>query len=212
MSGFARLIVDNHLFAVNKPAGLPTQTPPDGGDSLESLLKREVQAERQKAPFLTPVHRLDRPASGIVLFAASSKALSRLNAALRNGEFKKSYLALVEGSPPQEEGLLDNYLRHGDHRAHIVNASHPEAKRATLTYRTLRYDQGRTLLEIDLQTGRYHQIRAQLAFIGCPIIGDAKYGSKVRFGEGIALHHHRLSFPHPVGRELVELVVSASFA
>ena len=150
--------------------------------------------------FLEAVHRLDKPASGIVLFAKTSKALSRLNAAMRSKLARKIYQAKIIGKLPQVEGTLVHHLLHGDHKAAISHAKDPEAKEARLHYKILSKGLDHTLVEINLETGRYHQIRAQFAAIGCPLVGDIRYGGPLcAEREGIALHHAQLEMPHPIG-------------
>lgn len=192
---------DNHLLAVNKPAGMLTQATKENSDCLEMQVKAWIK-EKYKKPgnvFLGAVHRLDRPVSGIVLFAKTSKALSRLNALIRNQEIHKTYFAIVEGSPKEDCGTLEHFLRHDEHRAHVGNKGEPEVKLARLHYKILKHIGNNALLQIELETGRYHQIRAQCAAIGCPIVGDKKYGSRQQLpGEIIALHHGRLELEHPI--------------
>jgi 23S rRNA pseudouridine1911/1915/1917 synthase len=188
---------DNHLLIVSKPAGLSTQ-PHDGHtDNLLDQAKAWVKKEFQKPGkvFLEPIHRLDTPVSGLVLFARTSKALSRLQEMMRNREIEKTYIAWVEGTLPEDEGMLEHHLIHDEHRARV----HPEGKISRLRYKKLVEKSGRTRVEIELETGRYHQIRCQFAAISCPIVGDAKYGSTSSWKKGeIALHHGRLKFTHPV--------------
>ncbi len=182
---------DNHLLIVEKPPNIATQ--PD----LEEQAKAWVKQKYAKPGnvFLEPVHRLDKPASGLVLFARTSKALSRLHAQMRHRKIAKTYYALVSPLPSVPEGDLEHDLVHEDFRARIADRSDPRAKQALLHYRLLNAE---GLLEIALYTGRYHQIRAQLASIGAPIRGDRKYGSKAAWKEGIALHHARMEFAHPI--------------
>lgn len=205
---------DNHLLAVDKPAGWLTQPSGTDQDSLESFCKQWLKEKYQKPGnvFLVPVHRLDKPVSGIVLFAKTSKALSRLNASIREKNTKKVYFAWVEGCPTPLEASIEHYLIHGDFQAVVADPSSKEAKRARLHYRVLNSNFGllcaqvknTSLMEIELETGRYHQIRAQLSAIGHPIIGDDKYGSSQPFERGcIALHHQRLEIPHPIHDELL---------
>ncbi|HPE85652.1 MAG: RluA family pseudouridine synthase [Chlamydiia bacterium] len=189
------LFEDNHLLIVEKPAGVLTQGN-QNEDGLEELL-------RQKHRFLHCVHRLDKPVSGIVVFAKSSKALSRLNVSQRESLWTKKYLARVEGRL-SGSGTLKHHLIHGDHRAEI----HPEGKLSILDYTVLE-EGDTTLLEITLRTGRYHQIRAQLSAIGHPILGDHKYGSQSA-AQAIALHHSFLSFPHPVKPELITIQLATN--
>ena len=180
---------DNHLLIALKPAGMLTQ-----GNHKESGLEELL---RKDYKYLHCVHRLDKPVSGLVVFAKSSKALSRLNASQRAGKWTKKYTARVEGNLTGS-GTLKHHLIHGDHRAEID----PSGKLCLLDY-VVTGD----LVEITLNTGRYHQIRAQFGAIGHPIIGDAKYGSQTS-SDAIALHHSFLSFPHPVKDEQIELNLS----
>ena len=230
---------DNHLLAVNKPAGLLTQPSGTDKDNLEDRSKVWIKETKNKPGnvFLHAAHRLDQVVSGIVLFACTDKALSRLNADMRAHKFTKIYHAVVSGAPPQSEGSLRHFLTHDDYRAKVAREGDPEAKECLLDYRVIttprRADNSIgganspseplrrsgslgeftlpfTLLEIQLHTGRYHQIRAQLAAIGCPILGDVKYGSKVKLPNGaIALHHARLTVIHPVTKE--EIVIEAPY-
>ena len=169
------LYEDNHLFIVNKPAGLLTQPTKQEPDSLETRAKQWIK-EAAKKPgnvFLHAIHRLDRPVSGIIAFAKTQKALERLNEASREKQTVKHYLALIEGAPKSNVGALEHNLIHDDYRA----AVHPAGKHARLTYKVLEKMPRKCLIEVFLETGRYHQIRAQFAYIGCPILGDTKYGS-----------------------------------
>jgi 23S rRNA pseudouridine1911/1915/1917 synthase len=208
------LFEDNHLLIVNKPAGWLTQPNGLGQESLEEFCKNWIKIKYQKPGnvFLMAVHRLDKPASGIVLFAKTSKALSRLNESMRNKKMKKVYYALIEGIPQVSEATLEHYLLHGDFQAVVVQAHIPEAKLARLHYRVLKEHGIQALIEIDLDTGRYHQIRAQLAAMGHPIVGDAKYGNQRMYIEGgIALHHGHFEFPHPIQDKCVSIDSPALF-
>lgn len=190
---------DNHLLVVNKPGGLLTQPSGTEQDSLEARAKLWLKQKYAKPGnvFLEAVHRLDKPVSGIVLFAKTSKALSRLNAAMRDKRSKKCYLAHVEGNVIAEEGVLEHYLAHDEYQARVVKES--EGKLARLSYRVKERFPEKTVLEVVLDTGRYHQIRVQLAAVGHPIVGDKRYGSKMEWKEGqIALCHYCLEIPHPV--------------
>ncbi len=194
------VFVDNHLLVVSKPAGLATQPHSQSPDNLTDCAKAWIKQKYHKPGkvFLEPIHRLDRPVSGLVLFARTSKALSRLQEMMRNRQMTKTYYARVEPLPDAVHGVLEHHLMHDEFRARVVPASHPEGKRARLSYQLL--ESG--IVEIDLETGRYHQIRAQFSAIGCPILGDVKYGSTQRWkGEGIALHHGKLQLIHPVTKE-----------
>ncbi len=195
---------DNHLLVLDKPGGLLTQPSGTEQDSLEQRAKAWIKSTHQKPGrvFLEAVHRLDKPVSGIVVFSRTTKALTRLNAFIRNKETQKFYYALVEGCPYENEGVLEHYMIHDDFHAQIVFKDHPQAKLARLSYRIMQKNLTTTLLEVQLDTGRYHQIRLQLSAVGCPIVGDSKYGSTTFFKKGtIALHHFRLQIPHPITNE-----------
>jgi 23S rRNA pseudouridine1911/1915/1917 synthase len=199
---------DNHLLALNKPAGLLTQPSGTARDNLEDQAKEYIKQIKNKPGnvYLHAVHRIDRVVSGIVLFACTDKALSRLNADLRARRFKKTYLALVHGVPPQDKGTLSHFLTHGDFRADVVSADAPGARECRLDYKTLNRSESLSMLEIELHTGRYHQIRAQLAAVGCPIYGDGKYGAPSRLPGGtIALHHTLLGITHPTQKTGITL-------
>lgn len=199
------LYVDNHQLVLNKPAGLLTQPSGTDQDSLEILAKQWIKEQYHKPGevFLHAIHRLDRPVSGIVLFARTSKSLSRLNSAMREKKSKKTYVAVVEGLFSSQTGTLEHFLVHDEHQARIVNATYPEAKIARLHYRVLSSHKNHTVIEIDLETGRYHQIRCQCAAIGHPIIGDQRYGSIVAYkDQAIMLHHTCLQVPHPITGDL----------
>jgi 23S rRNA pseudouridine1911/1915/1917 synthase len=194
------LYEDNHLFVVCKPAGILTQPSGTQQKNLEDICKAWLKKTYNKPGniFLEAVHRLDKSVSGIVVFARTSKALSRLNAALRQQQFRKVYLAIVEGLPEKSVDTLEHYLLHDAYQSLVVSVNRPGAKLCRLHYQVLKHANQTSLVEVILETGRYHQIRAQLAAIGKPIVGDAKYGSqKPCFSPGIALHHSELMFPHP---------------
>ena len=204
------LYEDNHLLIVNKRCGDLVQPDPSGASALENEIKEFIR-QRDSKPgevFLGVVHRIDRPVSGAVLFAKTSKALVRLNEMLREGRIRKVYWALTEQTPPEEAGTLVHYLlRDGrTNRSRLFDQPHPEAKRAELRYRVIGASARYTLVEVELLTGRHHQIRAQLARIGCPIRGDLKYGARRSLpGGGISLHSRTVAFEHPVRREPVEV-------
>jgi 23S rRNA pseudouridine1911/1915/1917 synthase len=205
--------VDNHLAVAAKPCGMLTQPDDTGSSSLEAALKLWIKKEYQKQGnvFLHAIHRLDRAVSGLVLFARTSKALSRLNEQSRLQEIQRIYLAEVESLPEKKDGQLDHYLIHGDHRAIIAKKDDPEAKHARLYYKTIKYKTLSTLVEIELETGRYHQIRAQFSAIGHPIVGDRRYGSQNGDGGAIRLHCKKLAFQHPVTKELLTFETPAPF-
>lgn len=206
------LYADNHLLAVNKPAGLLSQDSGTGLRNMEDWAREWVRVDKNKpgAVFLNAVHRIDRAVSGVVLFARTSKALSRLNEDIRKRNCKKIYHAVVEGAPDKQSGILEHWLSHEHHRAEVCGKGDKGAQRAVLNYRTLESAGDLTLLEIDLVTGRYHQIRAQLSAIGCPIAGDEKYGARQKSDGGeIALHHRRLEVVHPTKKE--PIIVEAPY-
>lgn len=214
------LLEDNHCIAVVKPVGMATQAPP-AIVSLEALVKDYLKQKYQKPGnvYLGVPHRLDRPVSGIVLFARNSKAAGRLAEQFQNRQVKKAYWAIVEGTSLPATGTWEDYLRKvPDHaRAEIVSADAPEAKIARLHYHVLRTGPDWTHLEIDLDTGRMHQIRIQAASRGHAILGDQLYGSIRPFGPpaqeprdaGIALHAASLLFLHPLSYEPVTLTAEA---
>lgn len=207
------LYEDNHLLAVYKPAGILTQPSGTSQESLEALCKAWIKQKYDKPGnvFLQAAHRLDKPVSGIVLFARTSKALSRLHAQLRERKAKKIYHALVDNRPEPPEGILEHTLLHDEHQARIVPPSTPGAQDARLRYKLIEIYKDSYLLEIELETGRYHQIRAQLAAIGCPIIGDERYGSlRALSGHQIALQHSQLEIVHPVTLLPMKFECSAS--
>lgn len=203
---------DNHLLVANKPPGLLTQPDESKEDSLEVFAKAWVKEEYKKPGnvFLHAIHRLDKPVSGLVLFARTSKALTRLNEQSRNQEIQRVYLAEVEGVLAEKEGRLDHYLIHGDHKALIGKPTDKEAKHARLTFRVVQFKSHTTLVQIELETGRYHQIRAQFSAAGHSILGDRKYGAKVA-EEVIHLHCTKLAFAHPITQEVLQFETPAPF-
>lgn len=203
------LYEDNHVLAVDKPHGLLTQPTDLEQDSLESRLKAFIKQRDLKpsAVYLHALHRLDKPAGGIVLFAKTSKALSRLQASFREKQIHKIYQADIPAVRLKKEGSLEHFLIHGDYRA-IVAPDDPAAKVCRLHYKVIFSNSKTQRLEIDLETGRYHQIRAQLSAIGAPIHGDVKYGSTRPYALGIALRHVRMSFPHPTLNQLITVTTT----
>lgn len=204
------LYEDNHLLVVNKRCGDLVQPDPSGESALEDQIKTFIAARDAKpgAVFLGVVHRIDRPVSGAVIFAKTSKALTRLNELIREGRIRKTYWALTERLPEPEAGELRHYILRDarTNRSRALDAPRPEAKEARLRYRTLGHSERYTLVEVELLTGRHHQIRAQLAKIGCPIRGDLKYGARRSLpGGGISLHSRAVEFEHPVRREPVRV-------
>ena len=202
------LYEDNHLLIVNKHCGDLVQSDPDGTGAIDDEIKSMVKIRDHKpgAVFLGVVHRIDRPVSGAVIFAKTSKALARLNEMIRKGEIKKTYWAITESRPAEEEGELRHWIardpKSNRSRAHIRPKG--DAKEALLNYTVLGASTNYTLLEVDLKTGRHHQIRAQLSAVGCSIKGDLKYGAKRSNKDGgISLHSRRVEFAHPVGGKVI---------
>ena len=205
------LYEDNHIIVVNKRAGDLVQPDTEGQSALENEIKAFIKVRDNKPfdVFLGVVHRIDRPVSGAVLFAKTSKALVRLNEMIKRGEITKHYWAIVEARPATEQGSLRHYiLRDGKtNRSHAYNAPHKDAKEARLNYEMIGCSDRYTLLDVELLTGRHHQIRCQLSKIGCSIKGDLKYGAKrSNPNGGISLHSRSLSFIHPVRKEPIEVV------
>ena len=212
------LYEDNHIIAVNKTCNEIVQGDKTGDTPLSETVKAYIKEKYNKPGevFLGVTHRLDRPTTGVVLFARTSKALTRLNEMFKSHEqIKKTYWAIVQGTPKQPQAMLENYLIRNEkqNKSYIVERPltlkvesgktiDKEAKRAVLTYRTLARGDHYTLLEVNLETGRHHQIRCQLAAIGCPIKGDLKYGAKRSNPDGgIALHARQIEFIHPVSKQ-----------
>ena len=198
------LYEDNHLLIVNKHAGDLVQSDPDGTEAIEDQIKAMIKIRDHKpgAVFLGVVHRIDRPVSGAVIFAKTSKALARLNEMIRDHKIRKTYWALTEARPNEEEGTLHHWIVRNakTNRSHAHQRPKGDGKEAILDYQVLSASTNYTLLEVDLKTGRHHQIRAQLSAIGCPIKGDLKYGAKRSNKDGgISLHSRRVEFQHPVG-------------
>ncbi|MBQ3044009.1 MAG: RNA pseudouridine synthase [Alistipes sp.] len=204
------LYEDNHLLVVNKHCGDLVQSDPDGTEAIEDQIKAMIKIRDHKpgAVFLGVVHRIDRPVSGAVLFAKTSKALTRLNEMIRNGEIKKSYWAITESRPAEEEGELRHWIVRNakTNRSHAHQRPKGDGKEALLAYRVLGASTNYTLVEVDLKTGRHHQIRAQLSAIGCSIKGDLKYGAKRSNRDGgISLHSRSIEFRHPVRGEVIKV-------
>tara|TARA_B100000378_G_scaffold216259_1_gene179396 strand:+ start:342 stop:1016 length:675 start_codon:yes stop_codon:yes gene_type:complete len=203
------IFIDNHLIAVTKPAGLLTQPDRNTDESLIDQTRQWIKEKYNKPNniFLGLVHRLDRNVSGVVLFARTSKAASRLSKQFREGTPKKHYRAIVLGKLKEEQTTLVHYLRKEKSlRATVFPRETPTAKRSELSYEVINSLENKSLLEVSLSTGRFHQIRAQMAFIGHPIIGDVKYGAPEPLpNQEIALYAHKLVFSHPVSNEEITL-------
>ena len=194
---------DNHLIIVNKSPGEIVQGDKTGDKPLSELLKEYVKTKYNKPGevFLGVVHRLDRPVSGLVIFARTSKALARMNSLISSREVKKTYWAIVKGMPSEPQGHLIDYLWKNEtqNKSYVVPETHKGALRAELEYKLLAKGKDYSLLEVNLMTGRHHQIRVQLAAIGLIIKGDLKYGSQRSNPDGsIHLHARKVEFLHPV--------------
>lgn len=212
------LYEDNHIIAVSKTCHEIVQGDKTGDTPLSETVKAYIKEKYQKPGevFLGVTHRLDRPTTGVVLFARTSKALTRLNAMFQSHEqIRKTYWAIVSmdnGNRIMDKGevRLENYLWRNEkqNKSFVVKLGTKDAKRAVLTYKSIAHSERYTLLEINLETGRHHQIRCQLAAIGCPIKGDLKYGAKRSNPDGgISLHARRIEFVHPVSKQ--DIVITA---
>ncbi len=201
---------DNHIIIVNKQSGEIVQGDKTGDRPLSDLVKDYIKEKYHKPGevFLGVVHRLDRPVSGLVVFARTSKALSRLNKMFAEGKVHKTYWAIVKDTPKQLEGTLEHWLVRNEqqNKSYAYDRERPNAKKAILKYRTIGHSDNYTLLEVQLMTGRHHQIRCQLSTMGCPIKGDLKYGAKRSNPDGsISLQSHRVEFEHPVSHETIAI-------
>lgn len=217
------LYEDNHLIAVNKLPGQIVQGDKTGDECLADTLKNYIKVRDNKPGnvFCGVVHRLDRPVSGVCIFAKTSKALSRMNELVKSRDFHKTYWAACKDAPPQTEGRLEDWLmRNEKQNKSFVTRPQGEtkggtdargAKLAKLDYKEIGLSRGGYhILEVELHTGRHHQIRCQLAHMGCPIKGDLKYGAERSNPDGsISLHSRRLVFEHPVRHERIEIVAPA---
>ena len=202
---------DNHIIIVNKTASEIVQGDKTGDVPLSETVKQYLKEKYHKPGnvFIGVTHRLDRPVSGLVVFAKTSKALSRLNEMFKNSEVKKTYWAIVKQTPAETEGELVNSLVRNEkqNKSYAYDTEKPGSKKAILHYRLIARSDNYSLLEVDLKTGRHHQIRCQLAKMGCPIKGDLKYGFPRSNPDGsICLHARRVRFVHPVSKELIDVV------
>jgi len=205
------LYEDNHLIAVYKKPSDLSQSDKTGDSALDSEVKKYIAGKFNKPGevFLGVVHRLDRPVGGVMLFARTSKALQRMNKIFRTRDVKKTYLAVVNERPPEDEAVLTDYLKKNEkqNKTYVYDTEVKGSKQASLTYKLAGRSERFFLLEIELHTGRHHQIRAQLAKIGCPIKGDLKYGyPRSNEDASISLFARRLEFIHPVKKEPVTIV------
>ena len=203
---------DNHIIIVNKQSGEIVQGDKTGDRPLSDIVKDYIKEKYQKpgAVFLGVVHRLDRPVSGLVVFARTSKALTRMNKMFAEGEVHKTYWAIVRNAPRASEGTLEHWLVRNEkqNKSYAYDHEVPHSKKAVLKYRVIGVSDRYMLLEVNLLTGRHHQIRCQLAKIGCPIKGDLKYGAKRSNPDGsISLLSRRVEFIHPVSKK--QIIVEA---
>ena len=204
------LYEDNHLIVINKSCGEIVQSDSSGDVALEQIVKDYLKAKYNKHgdAFLGVAHRIDRPVSGIVMFARTTKAQVRLNRMFQEKKIKKTYWAIVKELPKEKSGTLTHYILRNTktNRSHAYSEERPGAKKAVLHYRFITSSDRYHLLEIDLETGRHHQIRCQLAAAGCPIRGDLKYGyARSNPNGGISLHARQIQFIHPVKDENINL-------
>ncbi|GGJ96148.1 RNA pseudouridine synthase [Lentibacillus kapialis] len=203
------LYEDNHLLVVEKPVNIPVQEDNTRDKDLLTMLKEDIKIRYQKPGnvYLALVHRLDRPVGGVMVFAKTSKAASRLSDVIRRNALEKRYLAVVRGNPSNSHGVLKDFLLKDrrENKVHVVSSKTTGAKKAVLDFEVIGTNTGLGLLAINLHTGRSHQIRIQLANIGCPIFGDQKYGYKVnKPGQQIALWSRSLAFEHPTKKEITK--------
>ena len=201
---------DNHIIVVNKTSSETVQGDKTGDTPLSEMVKQYLKEKYNKPGnvFIGVTHRLDRPVSGLVVFAKTSKALPRLNEMFRNGEVKKTYWAIVKECPKETEGELVHYLVRNEkqNKSYAYDKEVKNSKKAVLHYKLIGHSQNYYLLEVDLKTGRHHQIRCQLAKMGCPIKGDLKYGFPRSNPDGsICLHARTVQFVHPVSKEMIQL-------
>ena len=212
MSSIADRILyeDNHLIVVNKLPSEIVQGDKTGDVCLLDDVKQYIKEKYDKPGnvFAGLVHRIDRPVSGAVVFAKTSKALSRMTVKVKDRDFRKTYLALVKNHPPKQADVLEDYLVKNEkqNKSYVVPEGTKEAKLARLSYRVIGKSESFYLLEIELFTGRHHQIRCQLSHIGCPIRGDLKYGyPRSNPDASISLHAYRIAFEHPVTKAQIEV-------
>lgn len=204
------LYEDNHIIIVNKAVSEIVQGDKTGDVPLSDIVKEYLKEKYNKPGnvFCGVTHRLDRPTSGIVVFAKTSKALSRLNEMFKNKEIKKIYWAVVKNIPKQMEATLTHHLVRNEkqNKSYAYDKEKTGSKLAILHYRLIAHSDKYNLLEVNLETGRHHQIRCQLSKIGCPIKGDLKYGAdRSNPDGGISLHARKISFIHPVSKEVIEV-------
>lgn len=202
---------DNHLLVVEKPINIPTQADQSGDKDLLTLLKEDIKLRYNKPGnvYLGLVHRLDRPVGGVMVFAKTSKAASRLSESVRSRSFKKTYLAIVHDTPKKVKDRLVHYLYKNErtNTVQVVSKSNKSGKEAILDYEVIGSLQRHSLMKVDLHTGRSHQIRVQMAAIGHPLYGDQKYGAEQnKVGQQIALWSHSISVEHPTTKEWMTFI------
>ena len=206
------LYEDNHLIAINKKSGDIVQGDKTGDAPLSDFVKAYIKKKYNKPGevFLGTIHRLDRPTSGVVLYARTSKALTRMNEQFRNKEVQKTYWAVVDNAPPNTSGTLDNFLQKNEKQNKSYVTKNKEGKHAILDFKLLKKLDNFYHLEVKPQTGRHHQIRVQLANIGCIVKGDLKYGAK-RSNKDASIHllAQKLEFVHPVTKEATSITAPA---
>jgi 23S rRNA pseudouridine1911/1915/1917 synthase len=211
--GINILYEDNHLLVAEKPYGVPSQADSSGDEDMLTLCKAYIKQKYEKPGdvFLGLVHRLDRPTRGVMVFARTSKAAGRLSEQIKNGEFSKTYLTVLTAAPEEKKGELWNWLYkdESEHIARIVSEDAEGAKKAGLEFEVLGRAEGLSLVRVKLITGRFHQIRAQFANIGCAVYGDMKYGKQDIKAE-LALFACGLSFLHPTKSERMEFSIKPS--
>ena len=205
------LYEDNHIIVVNKKSGEIVQGDKTGDVPLSDIVKAWIKDKYGKEgnAFLGVVHRLDRPVQGVVVFAKTSKALTRLNNMFRTADVHKTYWAITQNRPKEIEGTLTHWLVRNEkqNKSYVYDTEKPNSKKAVLHYKTLAESERYYLIEVNLMTGRHHQIRCQLAKIGCPIKGDLKYGAKRSNPDGsISLLARKVEFLHPVSKKKIEIV------
>jgi 23S rRNA pseudouridine1911/1915/1917 synthase len=211
------LYEDNHVIVVVKPVNVPTQEDESGDPDMLTLIKDDLKLRHQKPGnvYLGLVHRLDRPVGGVMVFAKTSKAASRLSDAVRTRNIQKQYTAVVNGTPKQTHGTLRHYLWKNTktNMVAVVPADRDGAKEAVLDYTVIDHREGLSLVSVKLHTGRPHQIRVQFATVGCPLVGDQRYGAHLtKQGQQIALWSTELSFEHPVSKETLSFTSAPPMA
>jgi 23S rRNA pseudouridine1911/1915/1917 synthase len=205
------LYEDNHIIAVNKRSSDLSQGDVSGDESLDNKLKKYIAKKYNKPGkvFLGVVHRLDRPVSGVIIFARTSKALGRLNKIFQSREVKKIYWAIVRERPPGDQGTLVHFIKKNEkqNKSYVYDHQVTGSKEASLSYRIMARSERYYLIEVELHTGRHHQIRAQLSAIGCPVKGDLKYGFPRSNNDGsISLLARRIDFIHPVSQKKLSII------